>query len=263
MGSSPLVAVATRPIALPVPISLSRGNSASSLPEPLNALIAAREAAESVLQSPQLEQELSEGTAGPSILALKAQLVDMIALAKVWKAGHGRKVSPEHDARAHFVLAWALGRVGEFDGTTPEELPAKLADALLSYADAARLLDLPAPPTLDAVPSVTRPNEKTLPLVLGEQPAWVAEFLAEYARTQTTLAFSMLLLHDQIIEEAKLADLLDLACRRNVQGASILSVQSRVNALNSHPHLSPNSPLHPRRPAHRLGRDELYRDRHG
>lgn len=218
---------AANPGPTPVAISATASSlSSSSLPEPLRALIQARVAADSALQSPQLEAELAEGTAGPSITALKGQLLEIVAQAGSWKDKvGGRKISPDEDARGQFVLAWALGRVGEYDGTTPEELPAKLEDALAVYAAAGSLLQLPAPPALDQVPSVTRPNENrtrtTSPLVvLDEQPAWVAEFLAEWARTQTTLAFSMLLRHEQVIEEARLADLLDLACRRNVQGTS-------------------------------------------
>ncbi|KAL8279194.1 hypothetical protein RQP46_008450 [Phenoliferia psychrophenolica] len=204
-----------------------------------------------MLQSPQLEAELAEGTAGPYINAVKQQLVDIIALGQAWKTkSHGRKVTREEDARGRFVLAWAMGRCGEFDGTTPEELPGRITASLDCFAEAAALLDLPAPPPLDAVPSVTRPSEKTLPLVLGEQPSWVTEYLAEYARTQTTLAFSMLLLHDQVIEEAKLADLLDLACRRNVQ-----ALFTPVDPLTAS-----DSPPNPSEAGTVLGNSRLIRD---
>lgn len=58
------------------------------------------------------------------------------------------------------------------------------------------------------------------PLALSEQEGWVGEFLAEYARTQATLAFSSLLSENEMIHEDVLTELLDLACRRNVQGRS-------------------------------------------
>lgn len=49
--------------------------------------------------------------------------------------------------------------------------------------------------------------------------AWVGEMLTEWARTQTTLAFMKVLEEGEGgVEEDELADLLDLACRRNVQG---------------------------------------------
>ncbi|KAK4701949.1 hypothetical protein P7C70_g4275, partial [Phenoliferia sp. Uapishka_3] len=134
--------------AVPVAISASPFSlSNSALPEPLKALIAARVGADSALQSPQLEAELADGTAGPSIQALKLQLIEIIALGNTWKTKVvGRKITPEEDARACFVQAWAMGRVGEYDGTTPEELPGKLENSLSLYAEAGRLLNLPPPP---------------------------------------------------------------------------------------------------------------------
>lgn len=131
----------------------------------------------------------------------------------------GRKISSEEEARGTFVHAWAVGRAGEFDGTTQEALPLRLKASLALYEQAGTLLKLPLPPALDSAPSVTRPSQKTLALILPEQPAWVGEFLAEWARTQTTLAFSKLLIKDEVIEEEELADLLEMSCRRNVAGA--------------------------------------------
>ncbi|KAM0752823.1 hypothetical protein T439DRAFT_323433 [Meredithblackwellia eburnea MCA 4105] len=204
--------------------SASQQNASLSLPEPVQSLVHQRTTADTLLQSQQLELELAQGHLGTTAQQATAQLADIIHNASQHQLNSrvrpnelGRKLTHAHEARILFIHAWALSRIGEYDGTTPEDLPKTLEQALLLYDKAASLLQLQQPPQLDQVPSVTRPNDKVLPLVLDEQPAWVAELLAEWARTQTTLAFSMLVLRDQVIDENKLADLLELACRRNVQ----------------------------------------------
>lgn len=194
-----------------------------SLPEPLRQLLNLRVQADSALNHPALEAELAEGTHGQQAANVRQALEATIAKAQSWKGELTSKLSAENEARGTFVEAWALGRIGEFDGTSPSELPLRLQASLDRYHAAARLLNLPEPPTLDQVPSVTRPKEGLAPLVLPEVASWVGEMLAEWARTQTTLAFSSLLLtSEQVIDEAALADLLDMACRRNVQGEPLM-----------------------------------------
>ena len=212
--------LSTPPISTP-PILIARSSS-SSLPDALSRLLHLRLEADNLLNSALLESELAEGTRGPQGSLVCSKLAETIQAAAEFLAAKdtGRKLTSEEEARGTFVGAWALGRIGEYDGTTPEDLPAKLEAALKSYQAAADLLRIPPPPPLDAVPSVTRPQPNKPPLVLPEARAWVGEMLAEWARTQTTLAFARLLLYDVVIDEEKLADLLDLSCRRNVQGAS-------------------------------------------
>lgn len=211
----------------PIPIPVR--SASSSLPQALARLLHLRLEADSLLNSPLLESELAEGTRGPQGSLVCSKLDETIKAAAEFLAGKdsGRKLTSDEEARGTFVGAWALGRIGEYDGTTPEDLPTKLEAALDKYQAAANLLHIPPPPTLDAVPSVTRPQPNKPPLVLPEVRAWVGEMLAEWARTQTTLAFSRLLLYDGVIDEEKLADLLDLSCRRNVQGASLPSSPQR------------------------------------
>jgi hypothetical protein len=225
-------------ISPPIAISNQGALSSSSLPEPLRELVTFRIKADSALNHPALELELAEATYGPRSALVRELLQATADQALVWKskvAASGRKLSPEEEARGEFVHAWALGRIGEYDGTTPGELPARLEASLERFRAAGELLKIPEPPLLEGVPSVTRPREHLLPLVLPEVPAWVGEMLAEWARTQTTLAFSKLLSDDTVIGEEKLADLLDMACRRNVQGPllSLFSMSSYSPLYNS------------------------------
>jgi len=209
--------------ATPPPVAISGpGQLPATLPKPVQTLVDLKVKADSVLASPALEAELREGISGQQSAAVCA------SLERILEAGHdwppvlqgSSKLKPDEVARGHYIIGWALGRVGEYNGTRPEELPPVLERALHEYASGAGLVGLPEPPPLGSTPSVTRPKPgQALDRGLAvEQPGWVGEMLAEYARTQTTLAFSNLLLDDTPIEELVLADLLDMAARRNVQG---------------------------------------------
>lgn len=207
----------------PIAISSGATQSTGQLPAPLHELVQLRIKADSALHSPNLEQELAEGVQGPQVAIAREALEDVIRLGRDWKSKAGAtKLTREEQARGEFCLAWALGRIGEYDGTKPFDLPERLGEALARYQTAADLLDIPSAPLLDRVPSVTRPGDakRQSGLDLPEVPAWTGEMLAEWARTQTTLAFSSLLTNggETLIEEDKLADLLEIACRRNVQG---------------------------------------------
>lgn len=214
------------------PIAINGGvTERESLPPPLQRLVDLRTKADSALHSPALEHELVEGVQGPQVAIARDALKDVIESARDWKsklgagAGAGAtKLTAQEQARGEFCLAWALGRIGEYDGTQPIDLPRRLEEALERYQSAANLLNIPPPPQLDRVPSVTRSGDpkRQSGLDLPEVPAWAGEMLAEFARTQTTLAFSSLLTNggETVVEEEKLADLLETACRRNVQGRS-------------------------------------------
>lgn len=207
------------------PIAISSGSgggpSSVSLSAPLQDLIRLRIKADSALHSPALEQELSEGVQGSQVAVARQALSEVIDFGRDWQSKAATKLTKEEQARGEFCLAWALGRIGEYDGTQPMDLPQRLTESLERYQVAADLLDIPAPPQLDRVPSVTRPGhpKRQSGLDLPEVPAFAGEMLAEWARTQTTLAFSSLLENggETVIDENKLADLLEIACRRNVQ----------------------------------------------
>ena len=214
------------------PIAINAGTAPStSLPEPLRALLNLRLKAESALSAPALEQELAEGEAGPATAHVKQALETVLAKSEVWKSEATSKLSNDELARGEYIKGWSGARLAEFDGTAPHDMPNRLRDALGHYQQAATLLNLPEPPMLHEAPSVTRPKEGLAPLVLPEVSGWAGEMLAEWARTQTTLAFSSLLLsNDQVIDENSLAELLTIACRRNVQGEPLYR-SSRVAPL--------------------------------
>lgn len=201
----------------PPPVAIAGpGLAPSTLADSVKAVLSLKVKADSILVSPALEQELAEGTQGPQSAAARIALQQILA-----QPEPSSKLSRDELARTHFVKGWALGRVGEYDGTKPENLPALLEQALEEYAKSAELMRVPQPPRLGETPSVTRPKPgQSLPSDMVEQPAWVGELLAEWARTQTTLAFSQLLVQDNLIDQDLLASLLDLAVRRNVQGQS-------------------------------------------
>ena len=222
----PFIHSQTRPImAMPTPPPLAisgTGLLPNTLPEPVKQLITLKVKADSLLASPALEAELRDGHAGHQSAAVGTALERILEAGHDWppKLQGSSKLESDEVARGHYILGWALGRVGEYNGTKPEQLPPVLERALQEYATGALLLGLSQPPGLGSTPSVTRPKPgQALDQALtAEQPGWVGEMLAEYARTQTTLAFSNLLLDDTPIDELVLADLLDLAARRNVQG---------------------------------------------
>lgn len=116
-------------------------------------------------------------------------------------------------ARGRFVLAWSIGRLSEYDGKGEESLRVSLSH----YEKVGELLGIPIPPTLDSVPSVSRPRDtKKSGIKLEMQDAFVGEILAEWSRIQATFAFASLL--GPAGNEGELSDLIDLAARRNVQG---------------------------------------------
>ncbi|GAA5833272.1 hypothetical protein JCM9279_001474 [Rhodotorula babjevae] len=222
-------------IPLSISASLAAGSpSAPPLPAPIHRLVLLRAQADAALNSPALRAELATGHAGPNSLQARDALDAVVNAAAPLLQGQGQpqpqhqhqqrqlKLSAEDEARAEYCLAFALARVGEFDGTPPSTLPHRLDDALSHFGRAADLLRLPPPPALDSVPSVTRPqdpNRQHAAVDLSPVPAWAAEMLAEWARAQTTRAFTSCV-GDQgqtVVHEDELADLLDLACRRNVQ----------------------------------------------
>ncbi|GAA5893996.1 uncharacterized protein JCM6883_003691 [Sporobolomyces salmoneus] len=225
------------------PIAISSASSglpnSTSLPGPLLELVKLRTQADSSLHSPALEQELSEGIQGPQVAIARDALREVIELGREWESKVSGKLTREQQARGKFCLAWALGRIGEYDGTKPIDLPNRLNEALEHYQEAADLLDIPAPPLLDRVPSVTRPGDskRQSGLDLPEVPAFAGEMLAEWARTQTTLAFSSLLTNggETVIDEDRLADLLEMACRRNVQALfTPIDPLSSVDDISAH-----------------------------
>ncbi|KAK4047949.1 hypothetical protein OIO90_005987 [Microbotryomycetes sp. JL221] len=189
--------------------------SSASLPEPLRQLLHLRMQADSALQHPALKQEVEQGHHGHQASTVRDALTAIVDKQDHWKA-HA-KLSVEDEARGVYVIAWALGRIGEYDGTDAKSLPTKLRASLSGFERAASLLNIPMPPTLDNVPSVARPREGSAPLSLPPVTAWATEMLAEWARTQTTLAFSIVLADRNEVDAIKLAELLELACRRNVQ----------------------------------------------
>ncbi|GAA5967800.1 hypothetical protein JCM11641_005768 [Rhodosporidiobolus odoratus] len=210
------------------PIAISSSSSSSSLPPALSTslpsslklLLHLRTQANSALVSPTLAHELARGEAGPAGQQARKTLEAVLDAAGTWRTQAGAKVNAEHEARGEFCHAWALSRLGEVEQSG--KLSDRLEEALERYSKAAALLRLPEPPQLDSVPSVTRPQCSTRQagaVDLAEVPAWAGEMLAEYARAQTTLAYSRLLAEDGDLaaDEEKLAELLDLACRRNVQ----------------------------------------------
>ncbi|KAK4047163.1 hypothetical protein OIV83_005615 [Microbotryomycetes sp. JL201] len=201
-----------QPIAIATKATAS--STAASLPEPLRQLLQLRIQADSALQHPALQQEVCHGHHGPQAETVRQALAAIVDRADSWK--HGKLIT-EEQARGEYVVAWALGRIGEYDGTDAKALPQKMQASLDRFQRAASLLNVPAPPTLDNVPSVARPREGAAPLPLPPVPAWATEMLAEWARAQTTLAFSTILAEGKEGVAPKLADLLDLACRRNVQ----------------------------------------------
>ncbi|GAA6042057.1 hypothetical protein JCM8097_004085 [Rhodosporidiobolus ruineniae] len=223
--------MAPNPYTNPIAISSSGGAAPASsalLPPALAQLVQLRAHADSVLHSPQLAHELATGHGGPSAGQAREALQAVLEAAEGLKdkpasaAAGGGKLSAEHEARALFCQAWALSRIGEYDGSDPSSLAQRLNSALDLYARAASLLAVPPPPQLESLPSVTRPQDpkrQAASVDLPEVPGWAAEMLAEWARTQTTLAFSSLLGEEgnTVVDEEKLADLLDIACRRNVQ----------------------------------------------
>ncbi|BGO91789.1 hypothetical protein NBRC10512_006271 [Rhodotorula toruloides] len=216
------------------PISISQ-QGGENLPPPLRQLVQLRRQADSLLHSSALRAELAQGSAGPNAEQVRVALQQVVEAGQEWKTRlAGGKCTAEDEARGEFCLAWALGRIGEFDGTKPTALPAKLDEALVHYQRAAELLGcIPPPPVLESTPSVTRPQDSKrhggaldLPMV----HPWAAEMLAEWAKTQATLAFASLIDEkgQTVVKEEALADLLDLACKRNVQ-----ALFTPVNPLSS------------------------------
>ncbi|GAA6003630.1 uncharacterized protein JCM10292_000659 [Rhodotorula paludigena] len=215
----------TIPLSIGTASGASALSSAQHLPAPLRELVQLRTQADAALHAPALRRELADGTAGPNAAQARDSLVAVVHAAEGWQAKckSSGKVSAEDDARGEYCLAFALSRIGEFDGTSPADLPARLEDSLAHFQRAADLLALPQPPEIEAVPSVTRPQDPKRQGGAVDLPpvsAWVAEMLAEWARAQTTLAFSSVMAQGDghaVVQEDRLASLLDLACRRNVQ----------------------------------------------
>jgi len=211
----------------PIAINNGGGGGPGGFPSSLQQLVDTRTKADSALHSPKLEQELLEGVQGPQVAIARDALREVIEFATGdWKSKLGsHKLTRQEEARGEFCLAWALGRIGEYDGTKPIDLPKRLEESLSHYQTACDLLEIPPPPQLDRVPSVTRPGDskRQSGLDLPEVQSWVGLMMSERARTQTTLAFSSLLTNggETVIEEEKLADLLEIACRLNVQGESL------------------------------------------
>lgn len=205
-----------QPIAIATKATASLTNL--SLPEPLRQLLQLRIQADSALQHPALQQEFEQGQHGPQATTVRDALEAIVAKDTDGGWHVHAKLDPEQRARGEFVIAWAESRIGEFDGTPQRDLPQKIQTSLDRFERAASLLGVPPEPALNNVPSVARPKEGASPLSLPPVPAWANEFLAEFARTRTTLAFATLLAEGNDMDPRLLGDLLDKACRRNVQG---------------------------------------------
>ncbi|GAA5820619.1 hypothetical protein JCM11251_003079 [Rhodosporidiobolus azoricus] len=205
--------------------------SSSALPPALQNLLTLRQRAESLLHSPSLAEELATGQGGENAARARDALADVSRAAEEVEGkvssseGSGGKFSTQDEARALFCHAWALSRIGEYNGSSPSSLRESLSSALDLFSRAASLLRIPSPPALDSVPSVTRPHDPARQsgagaVELPEVPAWAGELLAEWARTEATKAFASLLGDDgevRSVQAEEMADLLDRACQRNVQ----------------------------------------------
>ncbi|GAA5887915.1 hypothetical protein JCM6882_000801 [Rhodosporidiobolus microsporus] len=221
------------------PIAIGSSTSSSSLdphssaahhhhlPPSLQHLLTLRTRADSLLHSPALADELATGQGGPSAAQARDALLEVLRAADEWDgkkaAAAGGKLSAQDEARGLFCHAWALSRVGEYDGSSPSSLRTSLSSSLALFARAGALLRIPPPPALDSVPSVTRPRAAHQGAGAGdlqEVPAWAAEMLAEWARTEATAVLASLLGDEgevKAVESEQMAELLDRACQRNVQ----------------------------------------------
>lgn len=225
------------------------GGGLGSLPAPLSKAVERKHTADALLQSlaqqshatatPRPVAEARGTTAAPTSLPGRARvaLEQCIDAAEQCQIATHARLSDEERARALFCLGWAKARLAQL--VQPDALPAQLELALDSLNQATRLVTwFPSePPHLAATPSVTRPTDPNRHQAsldrLALVPAWGAELVAELARAQTILALAKAMsIQEQRgsskvdggaaavagdEDDRQLADLIDLACRRNVQ----------------------------------------------
>ncbi|GAA5972871.1 hypothetical protein JCM8115_006038 [Rhodotorula mucilaginosa] len=215
-----------------------------ALAHELERAVSLKQQADALLQSPALKQpDAADADARGALVDRASGLLDQVMEAAEQalepnKQQHSTRLE-EHRSRAAFCLGWATARRAQLV-QSDQLLPLRLQAALDHLQLAASLAPwFPnEPPQLAHTPSVTRPNDPNrhhasvdgFPLV----PAWGAELVAELARVQTILALAKAMSiqarrsseredqsrddnDDEQEEEHQLAELIDLACRRNVQ----------------------------------------------
>lgn len=172
----------------------------------------------------ELEAELTSGElGGPAVRYSFRSLNEILVLAR---ATPSEQASAEADqARELYLEAWALSRIGQFS-MSDESLglgERALDDSLALFARAATLLHLESPPLLTAAPSISRTRNKAKKLDLAPRDGWVCGLLVDYARAEATRSFAACLARSEEGEEGSetgeelLANMIELACRRNVQ----------------------------------------------
>lgn len=200
----------------PIPIA----PQSQPLPTPLIGILNLKIQAESILSSNELEQELIQGSFGPESNKVKEILSKLIQSCQDVHESPV-KLDEEEIARVEFVDGWSRSRIGEYEsaGSDQSQLVSNLESALDHFNKSSKLIQLAEPPLLESVPSVTRPRVGLAPLQLKEVQSWVGEMISEWARTIATLAFAKVMEKGKDgVEEDELVRLLEMACRRNVQG---------------------------------------------
>ncbi|GAA5868082.1 hypothetical protein JCM3774_001012 [Rhodotorula dairenensis] len=255
-NTSPSLAAAIAPGTTAAAAAAAADSSASAhhlgraVPQPLAKAVQLRHHADALLQSPQLRNPAppGAGAGGPHVDRAIDLLDQVIHAAQLClDPASNYRLSDEHRARAAFCLGWATARRAQLAQPTAAEaadLPHRIQLALEYLELATSLLPDWFPPhtlpRLATTPSVTRPTDPNRhhasvdgwPLV----PAWAAELVAELARTRTILAVAKAMSIQQqqqqhqsrgsdsttsaspdAEDERQLAELIDLACRSNVQ----------------------------------------------
>ena len=239
--TSPSLAHAVPPPAASTP----NGGTTSAhgaLPHELERAVSLKQQADALLQSPALKQPDASGDAdaGGALVDRASLLLDQVmeAAEQALEPNKHSTRLEEHRSRAAFCLGWATARRAQLV-QSDQLLPLRLESALRHLQLAASLAPwFPnEPPQLAHTPSVTRPNDPNRHHASVDGfalvPAWGAELVAELARVQTILALAKAMSiqarrssrrddqsrddDDDDEEEGQLAELIDLACRRNVQ----------------------------------------------
>ncbi|KWU47137.1 hypothetical protein RHOSPDRAFT_31274 [Rhodotorula sp. JG-1b] len=213
-----------------------------ALPHELARAVSLKQQADALLQSPALKQPDASGDAdaGGALVDRASLLLDQVmeAAEQALEPNKHSTRREEHRSRAAFCLGWATARRAQLV-QSDQLLPLRLQTALQHLQLAASLAPwFPnEPPQLAHTPSVTRPNDPNRHHASVDGfalvPAWGAELVAELARVQTILALAKAMSiqarrssrqddqsrddDDDDEEERQLAELIDLACRRNVQ----------------------------------------------
>lgn len=212
-----------------------------ALAHELERAVSLKQQADALLQSPALKQpDAADASDARRALVDRASLLlDQVMEAAeqaLEPSKHSTRLE-EHRSRAAFCLGWATARRAQLV-QSDQLLPLRLESALQHLQLAASLAPwFPnEPPQLAHTPSVTRPNDPNRHHASVDGfalvPAWGAELVAELARVQTILALAKAMSiqarrssgrndqsrdDDSDEEERQLAELIDIACRRNVQ----------------------------------------------